>query len=145
MTAIAISIYDGSVSWSYYIDDFKDADDMIKTALSSIFINKYKNHKVYIHNLSSFDSVFLLRILNSVDVHTKLTLNKGKIVNWQIIYDHNCYISLRDSLLLLPLSLAKLSYTFNTVDQRKDFFPILFLSGLVDIEPSYVGEIPDFK
>lgn len=63
MTPYCMVIYDGEDSLFYYITDYPDVDTMIKHALSSLLVRKYNNHKVYVHNLSSFDAVFLLRIL----------------------------------------------------------------------------------
>lgn len=116
---------------------------MIKHALSSLLIKKYKNHKVYVHNLSSCGSIFLLRILNNMEnVNTRLIQSNGKLINLNINYDNKYTLSLRDSLLLLPSSLAKLSKSFNTNEQYKDIFPILFLNN---VDPNYMGNLPDFK
>lgn len=146
MTPYCISIYDGENAWSYYITDYPDVDTMIKYALASLFISKYKNHKVYIHNLSSFDGVFLLRILNDMgNITTSLTQNNGKIINLNVHYGNKYTLSLRDSLLLLPASLDKLAKTFNKYpDQHKSIFPILFTSDQ-QIDIDYVGPVPDYK
>lgn len=143
MTPYCISISDGNTAWSYYLSDYNDSNLMIKHALSFLLIRKYKNHKVYVHNLSSFDSVFLLRILNNMEnVNTRLIQNNGKLINLNINYDNKYTLSLRDSLLLLPSPLAKLSKSFNTNTQYKDILPIIFLNN---VEHNYVGSVPDFK
>lgn len=141
----SISIFDGEKSRSFYLSDYESPEIMLKMALSSILISKYKNYKVYIHNLSSFDSVFLLRILNSMEnniTRSAMTRNNGRIINLNINYNKNCNISLRDSMLLLPSSLAKLSKTFNPKSYYKSIFPILFLKN---IEPNYNGPVPKYK
>lgn len=142
MTPYSISIFDGNTAWSYYLSNYVDSDSMIKDAIASLLTRKYKNHKIYIHNLSKFDSVFLLRILNRIDdITTRLTQNNGKIINLNISYKGYTF-SLRDSLLLLPSSLRKLAKSFNTEEQYKGTFPILFLDN---IKPNYIGPVPDFK
>lgn len=63
MKPYCISYYDGIKSLSYYLSDFKNSEDMIVYALSSIIKSKYHGYSVYIHNLSKFDGVFILNIL----------------------------------------------------------------------------------
>lgn len=143
MTPYSISIYDGETAWSYYLLEYPNAENMIKHALSSLFVRKYNNHKIYMHNLSKFDSVFLLRLLESMDnITTRLTRNNGKIINLNIRYNNKYNLSIRDSLLLLPSSLRKLAKSFNTEEQYKGTFPILFLGN---IEPNYIGPVTYFK
>ena len=63
MTPYALSYFDGQNLKHFYETDYKNSKDMIKTALSTLFIRKYHQHKVYIHNLSNFDVIFLFQIL----------------------------------------------------------------------------------
>ena len=76
------------------------------------------------------------------NVNTRLIQNNGKLINLNINYDNKYTLSLRDSLLLLPSPLAKLSKSFNTNTQYKDILPIIFLNN---VEHNYVGSVPDFK
>ena len=63
MIPYVISWYDGENSKSYYLTDFKNSIIMIKTAIKEIMIKKYDNYIIYIHNLTNFDAIFLLKIL----------------------------------------------------------------------------------
>ena len=58
-----ISWYDGEKSRSYYILDLKSSNNMLIQAIKNIMIKKYDNYNVYIHNLSKFDGIFLLKKL----------------------------------------------------------------------------------
>lgn len=73
---------------------------------------KKKKKKIYFHNLSSFDGVFILNTINTIpDIKTKNInpiIRGGKI--YQIIYNNLIF---KDSLLLLSSGLKKLSIDFN--------------------------------
>lgn len=58
-----ISYYDGSITRSFYLSDFANEDEMLMFCLMSIVKSKYNGYVVYLHNLSKFDSVFLMRHL----------------------------------------------------------------------------------
>ena len=45
----------------YLITDYLNSEDMLITATLDLF-NHFPNHTVYVHNLTSFDSLFLLKI-----------------------------------------------------------------------------------
>ena len=54
--------YNGYNKTSFYLTDFNSVESMLESAVLSI-ISKYNNYIVYIHNLSNFDGIFLLKIL----------------------------------------------------------------------------------
>jgi len=56
-----ISIYDGTKVWSYFLSDYANPDQMMQTALKSLMFRKYHGYRLYLHNFSQFDSVFLLK------------------------------------------------------------------------------------
>jgi hypothetical protein len=61
-----ICFYDGTIKKSYWIKDFNDnPEEMIRTIIKNICIKKYDNYKIYMHNLSNFDGIFLLKILST--------------------------------------------------------------------------------
>lgn len=43
MIPFVISWYDGEIKWSYFIEDYKNSEELIKTALQDIMIKKYNN------------------------------------------------------------------------------------------------------
>jgi len=52
-----------SYTFSFYLTDYSSSEDMIINAFKDLLVKKYDNYKVYIHNLSNFDGIFLLKIL----------------------------------------------------------------------------------
>ena len=79
--AYCICFYDGNKEYKFYLDNYvsnsvrskisvplrlpeaESCDLMLEDALSYLFKAKYNKYKVYFHNLSYFDSVYILRIL----------------------------------------------------------------------------------
>lgn len=72
--AYCICFYDGNKEYKFYLDNYvsnsvrskisvPSCDLMLEDALSYLFKAKYNKYKVYFHNLSYFDSVYILRIL----------------------------------------------------------------------------------
>ena len=108
-----ISIFDGFENLSFYLTHFKSPEDMLKQAILSILRKKYDDHIVYVHNLSNFDGIFLLKILSSLkDVKIDPILKNGRMINIKLKFKHY-QISFRDSYLILPLSLDKLAKSIN--------------------------------
>jgi hypothetical protein len=146
ITPYLICFYDGENEHSFYLNDFSNVNDMIKSCLKSLISSKYNNHLVYVHNLSLFDGVFLLGSLselvdNENDIQILKRDNKIILIKFKI-EGMDEYIEFRDSLLLLPISLSKLSKTFNKENEQKDIFPYEF-TNTCDL--NYVGEVPDIK
>lgn len=121
---ILISIYDGINHNNFYLPDFINESDMMNNALSFLLNPKYNKYKIYVHNLSNFDGIFLMKYFvglknNNNDITIKPTLKDGKFINIDIKFGRN-KISFRDSLLLLLNSLNKLAKAFN-VDNKGSF------------------------
>lgn len=110
--------------------------------MKDICIRKYKGYKIYLHNFSKFDQIFLIKYLSEIG-KCKPIIHKGANAiisfrfkpNWKKDFS---YITFLDSYLMLPSSLKNLSKSFS-VDNPKDLFPILFN----DI--NYQGLVPDFN
>ena len=58
---------------SYYLSDYDSVDEMLTACMLDLFSDENNNAKIYIHNLSKFDSVYILRIL------ALLKKNKGTL------------------------------------------------------------------
>lgn len=99
----------------------------------------------YVHNLSRFDSRFLLAALGRMGLKPKKLL--GRAIN-EIFFirlskkhgDKTISVSLTDSMYILSSSLDKLAKKFGTVN--KGYFPYTFVSPHTLY---YSGEMPDFK
>lgn len=107
---------------------------MIEDLLNKLIAEEYDGYKVFVHNLSNFDALFILDILNQ-NFNVKLIRNNGRIISIKIsktIKDadnKNKVISLTfyDSYQILPSSLKKLAISFNT-NSQKDIFPFDFVN-----------------
>jgi hypothetical protein len=133
--------YDGKrdKNYSYFINDNINLKGMIYSAMKDICIRKYKNYKIYLHNFSKFDSIFLIKYLTKIGKCDPI-IHKGKIISFSFSpnWKKDFRITFLDSYLLLPGSLKNLSKSFN-IESPKDLFPILFN----DI--NYQGSIPNIK
>jgi hypothetical protein len=115
---------------------------MLEDALLNIFKAKYNKYRVYFHNLSYFDSIYIIRILaklaKSNNYNFKTQLKDGKIINLTLNYGpgnnklYNLYF--RDSYLLMPESLDILAKAMKV--EHKSLFPIYY-PGNVDL--NYIG------
>jgi DNA polymerase III delta subunit len=109
----------------------------------------YNKHTVYVHNLSSFDSIYLLKIIYSkykshtlfkdgkcifINIFKNIKKDKGKINKFKL--------NIHDSLLLLPLSLNKLINSF-AIKTKKLPFPYKFITE-ERVKNKYIGEIPSY-
>jgi hypothetical protein len=142
-TPYYICIFDGIKAYSFYLTDFNNPEDIIENAIFSLMKSKYNGYKVYIHNLSNFDGVFLLNILASFCPDSNFNLdpiiNNGNFINLKLNFDkYNFYF--RDSYLLLPLSLRDLAKAFNV--EAKGHFPFKFVN---ENTLDYVGLTPDIS
>lgn len=115
LRVVSAAFFDGQVYNTYFINDYSSSGDLLSGMLLDLFQSRNHGKTVYVHNLSGFDAMFLLKalaqladgfdIIRKDDKIIKLTVtvgsNKGKI---KIIF--------KDSLLLLPSSLQKLGSAF---------------------------------
>jgi len=131
--------YDGHTVRSYWNQDFKNFDHLVSSMMGDLCIRKYRDHKIYLHNFSSFDGIFLLKALTKIGNCSPI-INDGKLISllfkFKLSKKDNFTLQFRDSFLLLPSSLKKLGKSFNT-EITKDLFPIKFK----DI--NYIGEVPN--
>lgn len=146
MNPYCISIYDGTKTSSFYLLDYKNADDMLISSLKHLMRPKYHNYKVYIHNFSFFDAIFLLRIISELtNLPIKPIIRDGRIIELKFAFEFNktkLSLFFRDSYLLLPISLSKLAINFNI--ENKGFFPYSFVNDS-NISLDYRGTVPAYK
>nr|YP_010455140.1 hypothetical protein NYK79_mgp08 [Porodaedalea mongolica]UUA03982.1 hypothetical protein [Porodaedalea mongolica]WCF76751.1 hypothetical protein [Porodaedalea mongolica] len=143
MSIYCISVFDGDKSKSFYLTDYKNIDSLIKDLLSTIFNRKYSGKKIYIHNSSEFDLIFLLKYIVSYgSVKVEPIIKDGKFISIDIRFGpYFMYnVLFRDSILLLPDSLAKLGKAFK-LDNVKDLFPHKFVTK---DNLNYKGTVPTF-
>jgi hypothetical protein len=125
----------------------KDWREEMTKAFKSLMKAENNYTKFYVHNLSNFDSYFMLDILASLG-DLKFNKRDGKIISikWTFksansgsTYTINFY----DSLLILNSSLDSLSKSFK-VETPKGKFPIFFVNG-ENFSFDYEGSVPELK
>jgi DNA polymerase type B, organellar and viral len=118
----------------------------MKEAVKFILKRKYNKHKIYVHNFSQFDGIFLLKIISEVvEVsNIKPIIRDNKIISLNLKYSNKYYVEFRDSYLLLTSSLEKLGKTFALNKgkyENKLPFPYKFVND-PNINYNYIGETP---
>lgn len=141
LKATTISVYDGDSIKSSFITDFDNAEEMIKITILSLMSRKYNGYRVYLHNFSGFDSVFILKILIQLSQDVKVIMKDNKLISIRFKYG-KYVIYFRDSYLLLSQSLEKLGQNIGV--NKKSIFPHDFVNQ-EHIDVDYIGVIPDIK
>jgi len=147
-----VSIYDGKKAYSFYITDYKSSDDMLNASIRFILKRNYNKHRIYLHNFSYFDGIFLMRIISNIvnSNNIKPVIRDGRIINLRVQYgssNNKYYVEFRDSYLLLTSSLESLGKTFALNKgklENKIPFPYNFVNNK-NIDYNYTGDIPDIS
>lgn len=139
MEAICISIFDGKIKKSFFIDDFLTSEEMIIRAIKYLNKPKYNGFKVYAHNFSSFDAIFILsRLVKNAKLEIKN--RDGVLIEIKCRFSRNVSITFRDSYLLLPSSLDSLAKNF--IKENKNLFPYDFVNKT---NLDYNGDVPNIS
>lgn len=148
-----ISLYDGKgIHSKVFMDDKKWMSEICEFLNENLFLRKYDNYKVYVHNFSKFDSVFLIDLLSSIVRMGNIIQRKGKFIKFPLYYTpkkgkskKEYHITFFDSINILPMSLKNLCKGFN-VKNKKLIFPVLFKNhNSVKSILQYEGEVPELE
>ncbi len=131
-----------------------NSHDLIYNLFNDIFNSSYSDYTFYVHNLSKFDSIFIMDSLSrkdfqvipiikednslvSLNIKKKISIknSKGKLISQYKT------IKLLDSNLILNGSLRMLSKIFNS-KVEKGYFPYKFIS---ENTLNYKGNVPHIK
>jgi hypothetical protein len=134
-----VCLFDGEITFSYYLLDFENPETMLITAIKNIMIKKYDNFHIYIHNMAGFDAIFLLKILANLG-NCKPIIHNDEIIS--ISFSLNSYtVTFKDSMKILTSSLRDLGKCFD-VNIQKSIFPYNFVN---ENNLNYEGNIPELK
>jgi len=147
MKPYCVSIFDGFILQSFYLAAYTDldSDSMLKDAIYFLMRKKYHQYKVYVHNFSHFDGVFLLGVLSSLSDNIRPIIRDGRIINLSFTFGEGktkYKLYFRDSYLLLPDSLRKLGINFKV--ENKGLFPYKFVND-DKIGLNYKGAVPSIE
>ena len=145
---ICMCIYDGKKSFYFLFKDPKNwIKDLMKAFRNSVMKKKYNGYKIYVHNLSHFDSVFLLDVLSRLGKVKPFYRDKFFEIIFKFKSDAKNKIEYNltffDSKLILPASLRDLSKSFG-VENKKDFFPYGFVNDENKFSLDYKGPVPKY-
>jgi hypothetical protein len=144
MSPYCISVFDGVIKKSFYLSGYSDPESMLKEAIFFLMRKKYHQFKVYIHNFSHFDGVFLIGVLSSLSNNIKPIIKDGRIIDLAFAFGEQktkYKLFFRDSYLLLPDSLRRLAINFKV--ENKGLFPYRFVNDR-KIPLDYKGAVPAF-
>ena len=90
MIPYCVSIFDGKNKTSFYLSDFNSSEELLLESVKFLMKRKYHQHKVFLHNFSYFDGVFLLKTLSQLSDVIKPIIREGKIIdlkfNFKIVH-----------------------------------------------------------
>jgi hypothetical protein len=142
-----VSIYDGDSKKSFYLLDYKNSDLMLEDSIKYLMRRKYDDCRIYLHNFSYFDGIFLIRILSNLSDNIKPIIRDGRLID--IRFTHTAEDSkskytlyFRDSCLMLPASLRSLAKNFGV--EEKGIFPFRFVNSK-NILLDYSGKFPSTR
>jgi hypothetical protein len=142
MEPICLSVYNGENKNTYFLSDYLNSDEMIKAGIKSVMIRKYDKYRIYFHNFSYFDGIFILKLLPLLGKVPNPIVRNSRIIKLTLEHDKGYRLYFHDSYLLLPSSLDKLGKSFNV--ENKGIFPLLFVNNKA-ISLNYKGEVPEYK
>ena len=149
MMPYCISIFNGESTFAFYLSDFDNEAELIKTSITRLFRAEFDKQNVYIHNFSYFDGILMLTYITDLAANVDIIMRENSIINVKAYFyttdnagvQTKRHINFRDSYNLLPSSLRKLAKSFGVSD--KGIFPYAFINENNDI--NYIGPIPDYK
>jgi hypothetical protein len=131
LEVISNCIYDGSTYETFYLTDYNfDQDKLLKASIEYLLKpwggTAYKGYNIYVHNLSMFDGIFILKnivdlkkigytinILYKDDKMIQITIQRSVAISKELGFESESFsITFYDSYLLLPTSLNKLARSF---------------------------------
>lgn len=131
----------GDSIYKFYISDYESTEHLLNNCFNSLFTQEFNGTFIFIHNGSNFDLIFLVKyLLTRNDIEITPIYKDGKFISLKIKYGVYS-LSIRDSMLMLKSSLAKLGKAFK-VDVMKDVYPYNFPKK---DNLNYVGAVPEYK
>ena len=123
-------------------------DDLASFFRKNFMKRKFDYYKIYIHNFSYFDAVFLLDVLTTLgNVKPLMRENKFLKINFSFKINDNdkriCRLIFYDSNLIFQASLRSLSNSFK-IENAKTYFPFGFMNKN-SVNFNYSGAVPKLK
>lgn len=99
-----VSIYDGKTIKSFFLSDYSNSpENLILESVKYLMKRKYHTQRVYLHNFSKFDSIFMVNALHKLSSNSlKPNRRNGNLIDVKFSYENKYNLYFRDSYLLLP-------------------------------------------
>ena len=136
LEVISGAIYNpGLENKTFHISDYEFKPELMIIALFDYIFNYkeyfFNNKKIYLHNLSGFDGIFIMKHLANYADLMEPYIKDSKHIEWAV-HKGDCTIFFRDSLLILPASLASLGKSFGHLKTEFDFGTLKDNQSLLD-------------
>ncbi len=149
---VAVSIFDGKTNYSCIFKNENTWQVELATFLKiNLLRRKFEYHKIYVHNFSYFDAIFLIDTLTQLGSIRKPVIRDNKILKIRFNFkinetDKRKYtLTFYDSNLLFQSSLRNLSKSFK-VETPKTYFPFNFMNQQEGEKFfDYKGKVPSIK
>lgn len=127
MRLLSASFYIDSQNFSVYRTIFLNEEEILNVLFDYFLTTENNKAFIYAHNTYRFDLTFILKsLLNRSNINKVDHLYKeGKLLSLKFKYNVKsmvCFITLRESLLILVSTLDKLCENFK-LETQKDIFP----------------------
>jgi len=95
MVPYCVCLYDGSSYKVFYITDYdhlnlsikEKSDLLLKDSITFLLKPQYSGFKVFAHNFSNFDGVFLMKFLTEIEGVVKPVIRDGNFIETKIYYN----------------------------------------------------------
>lgn len=147
MTSYCVNIFDGETPKRFFLSDFSNGgnnaeQDILRASILYLMKRKYHNHRIYLHNFSRFEAIFLISTLSYLTDRIKPIMRNGQLIGLRFKFGKKYTLFFRDSLLKLPATLSSLANNFNV--ENKAIFPYNFVNNS-NISLTYSALVPEYK
>lgn len=140
------SWYNGTKINTFDISQFGFNRDKLLNYFWTDLISENFGRTCYFHNWGGYDVILSLHSLLNLpkDYTYNPVFNNGEMMSITIMEGNNTVLTIKDSIRLLPSSLARLAKDWH-VETQKDHFPHYFWDGSIQATLKYVGVLPPYE
>ena len=115
----AVGLFTGYEFYYFYLDENLNYTKLINDSLDFIFAKIKSSSYIYIHNMDRFDSIFLIKYVNSLLYKTDIFAHNNHIYKIKITNGHKV-IHFTDSYKIIQMKLSDAGEAFNVAHKKKE-------------------------
>jgi len=138
------SWYNGEIAKVYDITQYGNNTNTMLVFFWQELINQNNGSTVYFHNFGGYDAILSLPALLELPFTFSPVMKDGEIISIKVTNKGKVLLTIKDSIRILPGSLAKLAKDWGATTQ-KDHFPHYFWKDCIERTLSYFGPIPAYE